>query len=407
MSYTIADVQSDLEGILHGTTINKIKNPYNLYYRAAREFLADIDAAETRRTALITNALYDQVTRYALPSDLKGNRVIDIFPQALAQRGRFDQFDQNYSKTFALRQNNLTFSIDSNGGIKTIEIIKDLTPATLLNESDSITANGTWSVGGTASNLAVDTLNYLTGSASLSFDTAASGTSATFLNTTMTAVDLTSHLGLSTLFVWVYIPSTASVSSIALNWGDDVTSNYWTNSVTSGFNQAFTAGWNLLGFSWASATKVGTPTVASVNALQLTFTTTNLAVTGWHVDSFCSNLGTLYNIKYYSKFLFSNSSGTWIEKPTDQSDVINLDTDSYNVYLFKVAEYACQQISEAPNSKYGGSDALDYKSKYDQAKMIYKRKYKTEASTPSQNYYTFGSQSNAGIFRFNNTRRND
>ena len=85
MSYSITQANADLAAMLHGTNLNKIQGLNNLHNRTARQLLADIDPMETIRKTLTTTPLYNAVWDYACPSDLKGNRIIDISPQYIRQ----------------------------------------------------------------------------------------------------------------------------------------------------------------------------------------------------------------------------------------------------------------------------------------------------------------------------------
>ena len=127
MSYTITKAKSDLQGILHGTSVNKVTNILSVFNRAARQVLEDVDPQETKRKAQITTALFDQVYDYTAPSDLKGNKVIDIRPQI--NRTSADVFSQNYSANFDIFKttDDGLLQIEFNEGIKTLRAKKDLT----------------------------------------------------------------------------------------------------------------------------------------------------------------------------------------------------------------------------------------------------------------------------------------
>src|SRR3990167_8147776 len=152
-TFTISNVKDDLIGIVHSTTLNKITNFNSVLQRAARNLLSRIDPADTKRITQITNALYDDIYDYSAPSDLKGNKIVDIRPQI--NRATSDSMSQRFGKSF--------------------DLLKRLNT---LHDCDSLTANGTWSVCGDGTNLTADTLDYVSGSASLNFDLTGSTTTA-------------------------------------------------------------------------------------------------------------------------------------------------------------------------------------------------------------------------------------
>ncbi|HXB13123.1 MAG TPA: hypothetical protein VNZ45_14140, partial [Bacteroidia bacterium] len=97
MAYSVTTVLNDLSGVVHGTTINKIPNVYGILNRAARAVLLDVDPKETQRIVSL-NQVFNDVFDYPAPSDLKGDRLIDLRPQA--GRNPSDIFTQGYAQDF-------------------------------------------------------------------------------------------------------------------------------------------------------------------------------------------------------------------------------------------------------------------------------------------------------------------
>ena len=388
MSYPISQLKDELTGVQHGTTLSQITGLYEIFNRAAREVLADFDPIETVRIQQLTSPLYDKVFDYASPADLKGDRIIDVRPQV--RRTVADRFAQYYNQEFDLQKlsvaSNPLWTIQYNNGTKSLRVAKNLTPAILLNAVSSITDNGTWVVGGSASNLTADTLNYATGSGSLKFDLAAGGVGSTgyIENTTMEAVDLTRDLNEGSEFAWFYVQTASHVTNVILRWGQDA-SNYWTNTVTTtAFGTALANGWNLLKFDWLTATKVGSPDVTKTAYAQATVTYDGTALPACRFDAITSQLGTIYEIEYYSKFLFRDAAtGVFQETVASDNDIINLDTDSYNVYFNLVAYFAAQQVQGTD----GQFDVAFYKNEYEKARDRYKAKIRSQVTKPTSVYY--------------------
>lgn len=376
MSYLVSDWKTDLERKLHGTTIDKIASPYELAHEAARNVLLQIDPAETKRITEISNALYDNVYRYVVPTDLKGNKILDIRPQA--NRAVSDNFDQVYSEEFDRYKTNNSFTIEHSDGVKYVRISKSLTAGVLLNECESATANGTWAASSGASNLTADSLYKITGSASLNFDLASTGY---IENSTMTQVDLSEHDEISSIFVWVYMPTV--VTNVILRWGNSSTV-YWSKTVTTNFDStSFQTGWNLLRFDWSTASETGTVDPTAIDYIRVTLTYTGTADTDYRVDSIYSRLPEINEMVYYSKYLFRNSSGTWIEKPTDDTDIVNLDTDSYNLFLYESCLLAAQELQGEDAS----FDVSYWERRRKEAWDMYRATYKSEVIKPQSRYY--------------------
>ena len=382
MAYTIAKLKNDLEAIIHGTTVNKITNITELINRGSRDVLLDVDPQRTQRIAQIENAIYDKVYDYAVPADLKGNKIIDIRPQVNRTVG--DNFSQTYSEQFDLRksiQNNM-FQTQWNTNVKTVRISKNVRTGILLNDMNGITTNGTWAVGDDATNLTEDNLNFVSGNASLKFDLDGSTTDGFIQNSTMSAQDLTEHENESGLFLWLFLPDASTFTSVDLRWGSDTT-NFWNRTVTTPHNGTFLDGWNLVRFDWNGATETGTPDVTAVDYLRVTINYDGVADTDYRVDNIISKLGSIFEMVYYSKFLFRNSSGTFIEETSADTDEVNLDTESYNLLLYKISELSAQQLQ----GEDGASDLNYFAQKYRESLKRYKSMYKSEVEKPRQAYY--------------------
>jgi len=342
MSYTIANAREDLEGILHGTDLSKIQNLYYLMARAARNVLLKVDPPETIKITQITNALHDEIYDYTAPSDLKGNKVIDIRPQVNREAG--DSFAQRFSKQFDLFKSSDTFQIRHNSGTKSLRIAKSLTAAIVVNECESLTANGTWSAGGDASNLTLDELNYFSGSGALNFDVAASGSVGYVENSDMSQVDLSDDDEVGALWVRTYIPDTSIITNYILRWGND-SSNYWHRTVTYPHDQtSFKTGWNELKFAWNGATEIGTVDPEAIDYLRVSVTYDGTAETDLRIDRISCSTGEIYEIEYYSDCIFRNSAGTWLTRPTAETDILNLGEDGINLWLYECALAMAQQV---------------------------------------------------------------
>jgi len=387
MSYSVTNLKADLTGQMHGTTLNSIQNLDGMIYRAARTLLADCDPAETKRIQLMTTPIYNQVYDYAIPTDLKGNRIIDIYPSGKRQINDIigQTYNQNFDRNKDSNRSPSTFTILHNTGVKYIRI-NDITLSSgiTLDTADSIDG---WTETGTATTPAIDNVNFASGYSSLKFNLAAGANPSTggVTKTLSAPLDMTSHLNQSSLFFWVYLPTASQMTSVTLKWGSD-NSNYYSRVLTANsFGNAFENGWNLLQADWLGCTVTGTPTVTAIDYVAVDYTYTGNLQTAVRLDNIVSNLGEMMKIEYYSKYLFRDSStGAFQESITDDSNIINLDTDSYNLLVNLVAFYAVQQQQ--------GANALAFDSnffgqEYVKSLKRYTSLYKSEVDKPKLPYY--------------------
>ena len=386
MAYAITDLINDLSGVTHGTTVNKVPNIYGLINRAARDVLLDINPKETQRIvqlAQVFNSVYD----YALPTDVKGDNIIDIRPQAGRQMNQI--FTQSYSQSFdaqKLLNSASKVNVQWNTGVKTIRIEAPtlVSPITL---SDTSTITG-WIATTGAQNISLDTTNNVAGGGAITFDLAAGSATGSVQISTLSPIDVTGHVNIDTEFYWVYLPTGTAITSINLKWGSDNTANYYTyTSTTNSQGNAFVNGWNLISAPWASATLVGAPIITAFKAVQVTFSYNSTLQTGIKFCNLTSNTGYIFNIVYYSKFLFRNASTNAFQETivdsTDNSKIINLDTESYNVFFNKCAFYVAQSLQGADASY----DADFWQTEYKNALTRYKGLNPSEAMLKGSTYY--------------------
>jgi hypothetical protein len=392
MSKTIGNIKSIISSRLHGTTLNKIGDFYLLCKEAGETVANRIDLQEARRRALLPNAVYDQVYDYALPSDFKA--PISLNKQA----NNIYNGDQSrtYSNQFNNNKKDNSYAVVWEDMTQFLRFAKYLNTPLVIDKADSLTENGTWAISGNGSNLVLDTNNYMSGIGSLKCTTL----------------------------------STGPVTSVTMNLGND-NSNYYSKTITSGHFQAFETGWNLCRFDLSDAILTGTVNMASINYISITVThtapvpltitfektlttpvdmsvdnyksdgavfayldfSTVLSLSTLRLDNITAHIGTLYDINYYSSFVFRNTSGTWIEEPTSDSDLVNLSPLSYRIFDAELSKIITQQTQGSMgnfdynywNLMLEGND--NQEGLYDQ----YSRQFPSEREEGATTYYNFSS----------------
>ncbi len=383
--YSITNLTADVIAGLHGTQNNQIQNYFGMISRAGRQLLQDIDPQETKRLQPISGTVFDGVWDYPVATDLKGNKVIDILPQVNRYPSDVWQqyYNQEFDRTKGLPWSSDMFTVLYNTGLRSVRINAPFLPAPVtLNEANTTTGNGTWATGGTASNLTNDNIKYAAGGSSLQFDMT-TGTGYVE-NSTSSAVNLQSVLNQATQFVYVYMPTASQFTNVKLRWGSSSSNYYEVTATTTQQNTVFTNGWNLLSFPWLGATVVGSPDPTSITYLRVSAAVTaNQA--GVHVNYITSNLGSILNMEYYSKYLFRDGvTGAFQENVTDGSNLINLDTDSYNLLYYITMGFAVQQQQGLDATYF---DSGYFEGIYKEGVQKYKNMYPSEIQKPKSQYY--------------------
>lgn len=388
-AYSVNQAKADLAGILHGTTTNQVTGIDAIFNRAARQLLLDLDPQETKRIA-VTPVIYADVWDYSITEnlpDLKGNKIVDVRPQV--QRKPSDIFSQRYSQEFDKDKSYTTlpnFNIDFDTAEKSLRVdATNLQQGILLSQIDTISGDGTWSVGGTASNLVSQTQNVASGGSALQFNLAAGADHSIgwIENSTLTPIDLTNNLNLAYQFLYSYLPTGADFYNVTVRFGSSAT-NYWEVVATQNWQlESFINGFNLTGSAWP-ATMTGTPNVAAVSYVRVSYEYNGTPQTGVVSNGLWSRLGKIFEIVYYSKYLFrDDTSGEFLETVTADSNLINLDTETFNVFFAKVAQFTVQQVG-AINGEY---DTNFWANEYAAALARYKAMYKAEVQIPISTYY--------------------
>lgn len=390
MSYTVADLKNELTGVLHGTTLNQIFGLDVLINRAARKVLSDCDPMEMIRIQTLVSPIFDRVYDYIIPDDVKGDRIIDIRPQV--NRSVMDRFLQTYNEPFDVFKataaiNQPQFTVQFNSGFKYVRIVENQLVGILVNGATQVTGNnGTWVAGGNATNISTDTLNFVYGSGSIKWDVTAGSdpSTATISNSTMDPVDISRDFEQGSEFLYVYIPTASQVTSFTLRWGSSA-SDYWERTVTHNqFSNTFEDGWNLLQFEWHNATTVGDPDDTAVTFVDFITTYDGSENFNYRLNDIVSQLGSIYQIVYYSKYMFRDAdSGAFQETVTSNSNIINLDVDSYNLLFNQVAYLCAQQVQGADSS----FDTSYFAQEYDVSLKRYVAKIKSQVLKPTQLYY--------------------
>lgn len=390
MSYSVQDAMAEVTGMLHGTTLNSVVNLEGVFNRTARQIILDLDPVETIRIAALATPIYPGTNDYVPPADLKKDKIVYLFPQSELQQRL--AFGQTYNKTFDLWKNGRlnNFTVLQHDATTTLRVTNfDNSRAIQLEACNSVTGNGTWVAGGTASGLTVNT-NFVPQELQYNL-TAGVGT---LTNSTMSAVDLSTHLNQSALFFDISVPTGATLTSVTIRWGSSA-SNYWEVSgiTTNSVGGAFVNGNNTLKALWPNATTVGNPSASAVNYVQVRLTVSG-SLTACLLGPITSKLGWPANIEYYSKYLFrSNTTGIWQETTTDPSDLINLDTDSYNIFVSLLFLKIVQQTFGAD----AGYDTNMMLTDYNNAVARYKSMYKSQLTPPQVPYYNRSFQNYNGL----------
>jgi hypothetical protein len=331
--YTQEQLLSDINAGIRGK-IGMLTSQTDFVNRVAREVRNDVAIRSAQRSAQLTPDLFEGIYKYTCPSDLHGNRLIDVPAQAKRYDGSFvivpiEQFNANPRPG--------DISITNFNGVRQILMNSIATSKTLV--IDPLSTASDWTAYGDAENLTNDAQDFISGNGSIVFDIDASaGTTAGIENAALDSIDVTEYMyGYSSAHVWVKLSNADNITNFKLRFGTDA-SNYYEITVTSQSDGTeFIRGWNLLRFSLNGLTATGTVDDEDINyaAVFMTKTTGKVSQTGFKMNYLVFMTGVIADTQYYSNYPWQSSTGTYKRLSTDASDVIVADEDEYELFVKK------------------------------------------------------------------------
>lgn len=402
MEKTVAQLKTDIYRTISPAKPSDSKDPNGAIVQAVETMLSYIKPKELSRRVTIENALYDQVNQYSCPDDLDTNKImqwyrlkdlreVDDFyaPMTQVTNRAFDQQSRG-------RNARNIFTIEYQSSKKFIRV-SDFHGNTglTLHEMNDLTSDGTWNVFGNCVNLATDNLTYISGRGSLRFDLNTSSNTGGITSVGMMPVDISEYLNVGQIFTWIDLPNLNQLQSVMMNMYTDI-NNYYSISVTGPHDtDQFQLGWNLLGFELDLSTMniVGTPDPKNITQLQFTFVTNGtLLMNSIRLDNVVARKGQVYGIQYISNQIFQDAvTGQMKWRPTDDSDIIILEYDTYQVLLAACTlSFAMELLNGAGVTVIRNKIVNPYLNMQNAAFLEYKKRHKEEYIDTTQTLREFG-----------------
>lgn len=319
---------------IRGANLDSVQgiSDYSLFKEAGVNLLLELNPIETVRHATLN--IFDGIYDYAPATDVKS--LADIRPQTY-NRSRADNAQHLYLGEFDRRKQNQEneFSLEYQDASKVLRYARDVGNSIAVDE----TIDDNWTAGTGVSNIAEDTITYAEDGRSLRFDVS-SGSNLISWNGTSTK-DLSKHTNRSSFFRWVYYPDSSIITSLTLRVGSS-SSDYYEITGAIHFGSIRT-GWNLYRFNWDGVADSGTTDETKIDYVRLALVTTS-ADTDIRIGRLYSKLPSPREYVYYSNYLFRSSSGTFKEAPTVDTDIINLDIDAENLFVYECARIAAREL---------------------------------------------------------------
>lgn len=307
-----------------------------------KEVISEIDLRSTKRRLPTSPNLFDNEWDYQKPADMKAWGLIDI--PAQIKRTKDDEWILTTPEEFDRMKEKkqlLVAILDYDFAGKIRISVNNNSEQLIIASLDTLTGDGgTWEAFSTDSDtVEADSDDFVKGSGSIRFNiTAVGGTTAGIKNTALSEFDYSEYVSNNrSIFVWVKIVSTTNLTNWKLRLGE-TSSAYDEITVTAQADgSAFRAGWNLLRFDFVNKSTTGSPdrTIGTYAACFMTKTAGKISEVGYKVDHIIAQQGVPYDFIYYSKYGWQSSAGTYLENSTADTDLLNADTEEFNLFVQK------------------------------------------------------------------------
>ena len=396
-------VHGRLGNIASGDTGSDTNLERDLINSAVRIAMSDIDFRGNIREALLTPNLMDNQYDYAMPVDVKGDKIIDLRPQNTDSRGEFETYNLTTPEEFDRRKKTEKgiYTILNDDLTRILRVSADIEDETLtISELDGINNPDTWEgIGGTAdTDLDTETDDYIQGNGAVRFsDTrlaTASGLVDTIVgieNRNIEDFDISPYLSRGSFFVYGKLDTGDSgIKSINIRLGSDSDNYYTFTDSTQNDCSAFQAGWNLARMDASSRVTTGTPADTAIDYAAIFWgrdSATHLD-TDFAFDYLIAKKGKYYNLSYYSRYVWQDTALTLAENSTNDSHALLLQNDEVELVAVKAAELASQYLRDDKDQAY-------YANEYTKLKFQYLLSHPSQASVLTTTRYDFGSLEDA------------
>lgn len=335
MLHNVGQAKDEIRALLQGQNLATVGNLNGALERAARTVVQQADIPEASGTENLQ--LYGGVYYYTAPSTIFGGALNLIRRQGDASTPwdfNYKTFVDQFTRTKHWQPNGYMIDFEYKNGTGVMGISTPNTYPKLI--IDPMNEVGNWVVGGSASSLTQDTVNYYEPPASLRFT--CTGVSAGYIEETLdNPIDLSTYQGVGVLFLAIETPSTSLLTSMNVRIGSD-SSNYASVTSTTGFLGAWTANnWLLVALDLATASNTGTPNFSAIDYVRVTANHTG-TLTNFRVGNLFTSLGAPHEMLFQSSAIFlATGSSSPMQTVTGDGDTIILNDAAYNLFIYESA----------------------------------------------------------------------
>ncbi len=400
-TYSYSLLQRILNGKIHGRLTNlntgtDTNIERDLINSSVRIALSDVDFRGNIRETTLTPNLMDNQWDYALPTDVKGDNIIDFRPQNTDSRDEFESYSLVTPEEFDRRKRveKGIYTIINDDLDRKLRISADVQDQTLQISTMEDTNWGTFDTDAVNdSDVKVDEDDFLEGAGSIRFQTDTTDTTDTAVgvqNTAISTVDISDYLARGSAFVDAKLTvADTGIHQITLRLGSDSDNYYQVSDSNQNDCSAFVAGWNKIRWDLQNKTTVGTPVDSAIDYAAIFWSrdTTTTALlhlndTDWGFDNLQLKRGKYYNLSYYTRNVWQDTTLAVNENSTNDSHTLMVQNDELEVIMAKAAELASQNLRDYQDVQY-------FRGEYDRLKKEYLMRNPSQAGIRTTSRYNF------------------
>lgn len=388
-------LNTKIHGRIDNLNLNDTNTERDLINSAVRTTLSEIDLRGSIREAVLVPNLMDNQYDYVLPTDVKGDKIIDLRPQNTDSRGEFETYDLVTPSEFDRRKKieKGIYTILNDDLTRFLRVAADVDDVTVvISELETVNNPDTWEgIGNTAdSDVKTDADDFIQGDGAVRFSDTAVGAGDSVIgieNRAISPFNISPFLARGSFFVYGKLDTgDSSINTINIRLGSDSSNYYSFSDSTQNDCSAFQTGWNLLRTDASSRVTTGTPVDTAIDYAAIFWgrdSGTHLD-TDFAFDYLIAKRGKYYNLSYYSRNVWQDTTFTRVENSTADSQELVLLNDEIEVVSAKAAELASQFLRD-------NEDAGYWNKEYERLKGNYLLSHPSQANVMTYHYYTFGS----------------
>ena len=383
----------------------------DLINSAVRTAISDIDFRGNIREAVLVPNLMDNEFDYALPVDVKADKIIDLRPQVTDSRGEFETYDLLVPEEFDRRKKveKGIFTILNDDLTRILRVSADIDDNTLQISTldDTAAGGGDWTTFDTDavndSDVKADADDFIEGNGSIRFQTDTTDSTDTAVgiqNATLSANDISSFLARGSAFVDAKLTvADTGIHQITLRLGSDSGNYYQISDSNQNDCSAFVTGWNKIRWDFQNKTTVGTPVDTAIDYAAMFWSrdTTTTALlhlndTDWGFDNLILKRGKYYLLSYYSRNVWQDTAFAVSENSSNDSHALLVQNDELEVIVAKIAELASGYLRDREDQVY-------YAKEYERLKSNYLMSHPSQSRVLTTSRYYLASQEEEPTFR--------